>query len=225
MESDAPATVRYYKRGFWDTENLKFSRPHYRLEKLARLINRLCGADERTLLDLGCGPATLRHLLSPAIRYHGIDIAIHDPAPYLREADLLEGPISFDGRQFDIIVAQGLFEYLGDYQSQKFGEIARLLRPGGSFIATYMNFDHRRPNIYGPYSNVRPFEEFRSNLTEFFKVNRAFPSSYNWNHHHPNRTLVKAINMVVNVNIPIIGRALAVDYVLLCSARDPTRLG
>jgi hypothetical protein len=30
-----------HKRDFWSKENLKYSRPHYRLEKSARIINRL----------------------------------------------------------------------------------------------------------------------------------------------------------------------------------------
>ncbi len=84
-----------YKKDFWSEENLKYSRPHFRMEKVARLINRLAGAQERTLLDVGCGPATLMSLLKPNIRYHGVDIAIQKPAPNLIEADFLETPIRF----------------------------------------------------------------------------------------------------------------------------------
>ena len=90
------STVRYRKKDFWSKENLNYSRPHYRLEKSARIINRMAGTRECTLLDIGCGPATLMHLLNPSIQYYGIDIAIHDPAPNLIEADLLEMPIRFD---------------------------------------------------------------------------------------------------------------------------------
>ena len=67
------------------------------------------------LLDVGCGPATLMHLLDQNISYHGIDIAIHEPAPNLIEADFLENPISFHGRKFDIVLAQGIFEYVGTF--------------------------------------------------------------------------------------------------------------
>ena len=45
-------------------------------------------------------------LLRPNIQYHGIDIAIHDPAPNLIEADFLEVPIQFGDKHFDIILAQ-----------------------------------------------------------------------------------------------------------------------
>ena len=75
---------RLYKKDLWSKENLKYSRPHYRLEKSARIINRLARAKEFImLLDVGCGPAALMPLLRPNIQYYGIDIAIHDPFPNL----------------------------------------------------------------------------------------------------------------------------------------------
>src|SRR4051812_35646427 len=78
------------------------------------------------------------------VRYHGIDIAIQEPAPNLIETDIIEAPIAFGGKTFDVIVAQGMFEYVGRFQSQKFAEIASLLNDGGKFIVTYQNFVYRR---------------------------------------------------------------------------------
>ena len=137
-----------HKKDFWSKENLKYSRPHYRLEKSARIINRLARGKRCTLLDVGCGPAALMPLLRPNIQYYGIDIAIHDPAPNLIEADFLETPIRFDDKRFDIILAQGVFEYMGNFQAQKFTEIAQLLNDSGIFIVSYVNFDHRDRYIY-----------------------------------------------------------------------------
>ena len=54
-KDDAGDTL--YKKDFWSEENLKYSRPHYRMKKAARLINRLARGQERMLLDVGCGPA------------------------------------------------------------------------------------------------------------------------------------------------------------------------
>src|SRR5580700_2737522 len=96
-----------YKKGFWSEENLKYGKPHHRLEKSARIINRIAQGKERTLLDVGCGPATLMSLLPPNIRYHGIDIAIHGQAPNLMETDFVAEPIKFGDKTFDIVVAQG----------------------------------------------------------------------------------------------------------------------
>ena len=216
-ESSISGTL--YKKDFWSNENLKYSRPHYRLEKSARIINRLARDKECTLLDVGCGPAALRRLLRPNIQYYGIDIAIHDPAPNMIEADFLETPISFGGKRFDIIIAQGVFEYVGSFQAEKFAEIAALLNDSGLFIVSYVNFAHRDKKIYWPYSNVQAIDDFRQSLEHYFKIQRFFPTSHNWHHLEPSRRLVKAPNMYINVNIPFISRALAVEYFFICSAR------
>jgi cyclopropane fatty-acyl-phospholipid synthase-like methyltransferase len=208
-----------YKKDFWSEENLKYTRPHYRMEKAARLINRLARGQERTLLDVGCGPATLMSLLQPNIKYYGIDIAIHDPAPNLIESDFLEEPIRFGGQRFDMVVAQGVFEYVGKFQSQKFSEIAEILSKGGTFVLSYVNFDHRNKDVYWPYSNVQPFKDFRRSLAGHFEILRFFPTSYNWNHWEPSRKLVRSINMHINLNVPLIGPVLGVEYFFICSAR------
>jgi SAM-dependent methyltransferase len=209
-----------HKKDFWSTENLKYDRPHYRLEKSARIINRLARDNECTLLDVGCGPAALMPLLRPDIQYYGIDIAVHNPAPNLIEADLLETPIRFGDKRFDIILAQGFFEYTGKFQAQKFAEIAGLLNDGGIFIVTYVNFSHRNRRIYWPYSNVQSLDDFRQSLAQHFRIHRSFPTSHNWNHSEPNRELLKAANMNLNINVPFISRLLAVEYFFICSARN-----
>lgn len=214
------AEGKLYKKDFWSQENLKYSRPHYRMEKASRIIGRLAEGKESALFDVGCGPATLMTLLPPNIQYYGIDIAIHDPAPNLIEADFLETPIKFGDRRFDFIVAQGVFEYVGRFQSQKFAEIAELLNPGGVFLVSYVNFDHRRKDVYWPYSNVQPFNEFRKSVAEHFKIRKFLPTSHNWNAREPNRPTVRAVNMRLNMNIPFITRLLAVEYFFICSTRE-----
>lgn len=52
---DGSGAVKYYKRDFWGEENLKFTRPHFRLQKSARVINKMAQGKERDLLDVGCG--------------------------------------------------------------------------------------------------------------------------------------------------------------------------
>ena len=218
MEGDA----KYYKREFWETENLRYVEPHYRMRRVAAQVRKLAGNRELDLLDIGCGPAALARLLPSSVRYHGIDIAIHDPAPNLVELDIVERPIAFKGMTFDIIVAQGLFEYLGDVQSQKLAEIAALLKPGGRFVCTYQNFAHWRRSIYWPYSNMQMPEDFQKDLSQYFTILQAFPTAYNWHHLHPNRKFVRVPQQRMQVNIPVIGRLLAVDYYYLCAAlRSP----
>ena len=206
-----------YKRDFWIKENQKHIPAHYRLQKSARIINDIVGRKESNLLDVGCGPATLMRLLRPNIHYYGIDIAIHDSAPNLIEADILKEPINFTGKRFDIVAALGLFEYVGACQGQKFSEIAELLGECGRFVLTYTNFGHRDKHIFEAFSNVQPFDDFRRSLARHFTIDRCFPTSYNWHGGQPARSLLKAANMHVKANIPLVGSRLAVEYFVICS--------
>jgi SAM-dependent methyltransferase len=208
-----------YKRDFWIEENLKHVPAHYRLRKCGRVVNAIARGKESCLLDIGCGPGTLASVLDRNVHYYGIDIAIRNLASNLMERDILKEPIEFGGRKFDIIVAQGLFEYLGSKQSQKFGEIGRILHPNGKFVVTYTNFDHRAKQIFKAFSNVQPMADFRQDLARHFTVERYFPGSHNWYGGQPARKLVTAANMCLNANIPGISRRLAVDYIFVCSAR------
>jgi len=211
--------VRYYKKDFWAEENLKYARPHHRLEKSARIVNKLARGRECSLLDVGCGPATLMRLISSKINYYGIDIAIQQSAPNLMEADFLKTPIRFDDKKFDIIVAQGFFEYIGEFQSKKFAEVASILKDNGTFLVSYVNFGHRARAVYWPYSNVRPLSEFRASLERHFIVQRQLPTSHNWKHGEPGKKLVKAANRYFDLNVPVISRKLAVEYFFICSPR------
>jgi SAM-dependent methyltransferase len=206
-----------YKKDFWSKENLKYSRPHYRLEKSARIVNRLARANKCTLLDVGCGPAALMPLLRSNIQYYGIDIAIQNPAPNLIEADVLNRPIRFNNKRFDIVIAQGFFEYAGTLQAQKFAEISDLLNDGGIFIVSYVNFDHRDRVIYWPYSNVQALGDFRESLAQQFKIKRSFPTSHNWHHSEPRRKIIRALNMYTNIKVPFISPVLGVEYFFICS--------
>lgn len=208
-----------HKRDFWIKENKKHTPAHYRLRKTGRIVNGIAGSAPCDLLDVGCGPATLETVLRPGINYYGIDIAIQAPAPNLLEADILKGPVAFGGRRFGIVVAQGVFEYLGAAQSQKFEEIAGLLTDGGKFVVTYTNFGHRAGRVFEAFSNVQPMAEFRRDLARRFVIDRSFPTAYTWNGGQPTRRLVQSLNSLVNGNIPVAGPRLAVEYFFVCSRR------
>jgi SAM-dependent methyltransferase len=218
-DSLADAGRVLHKKDFWRTENLRYVTPHPRMVKVARTTNSLVGERECALLDVGCGPATLASLLLPNIQYYGVDIAIKAPAPNLLEADLMESPIGFGDKRFDIVVAQGFFEYVGELQSQKLAEIADILGDDGTFITSYVNFGHRQPRIYQPYSNVQPFDQFRASVEEHFAVRRVLPTSYNWRHRDSDRRIFKAVGLHTDLNVPVVGRSLAIQYILVCTTR------
>lgn len=212
-------TDKYYKHDFWSGENLRYVEPHFRLSKVARIVNNVSAGRECDLLDVGCGPAALMRLLHKHIRYYGIDIALHSSAPNLRQADFVEEPLVFDDRQFDIIVAQGIFEYIGRLQAEKFREIREVLRPAGRAVMSYVNFDHLHRYVYPPYNNVQPFRTFYQSLASVFQIERIIPTSYRWSHAEPSERYMKAIQMHVNWDIPIVGRLFAVEYLFICSHR------
>lgn len=211
-----PTDLVYYDRGFWGEENQKYSSPHYRLEKCARLVNDVAGSHNADLLDVGCGPGTLRRFLRPNVRYHGIDIALSHPGPNMVEADITKDSIRCGDQRFDIVVAQGLWEYMGEHQDRKLSEIAGLLRPNGALITSYVNFGHRSRNVYRVYNNVQPLDEFRRNLEQHFTIERYLPTSHNWPHQEPNRAWLRALNMRFNLRVPYLTRWLAVEYFFVC---------
>ena len=214
---DGGLAVTYYDRDFWSQENLRYTRPHFRLEKAARIVNKLAVGKQCELLDIGCGPATLARFLHENITYHGIDMAIDQPAPYLIEADLVKNPIRFGDKRFDLIVAQGFFEYMGSVQQQKLAEIADLLADNGKFLTTYVNFGHRDREVYWPYNNIHPIGAFRSSLAQYFTVERSFPTSYNWRHSEPGRQFMRVSQMPVMADLPVISRLFGVQYFFICS--------
>lgn len=211
--------LAYYKRDFWSQENLKYVEPHFRLEKSSHLANRIARGRTCDLLDVGCGPGTLRYLLHKNISYYGIDIAIHEPAPCFIQTDFLQAPIAFRNRQFDIVLAQGVFEYAGKLQAEKFAEIRSILKTRGRFIVSYVNFDHVNIFRYPVYNNMQSFEDFKKSLRQSFNIERIIPTSHHWRHNEPTHRVLKALQMHMNLNVPYISPRFAIEYFLIASPR------
>lgn len=216
----------FNQKDFWLKENLRYSQPYFRLEKCARIVNALSRNKSCDLLDIGCGPATLARLLQENINYFGIDIAIHDPAPNLLELDFAQHEIGFGSKSFDVVVAAGVFEYLGSHENKKLSEIRRLLKKDGKFVVTYTNFNHLNDRLidHSIYNNIQPIGFFKRDLESYFRVDRFFPSSHNWHCSEPRRTILKKIQMSLETAIPIITPMLAVNYFFVCSLKNEERL-
>lgn len=212
-------TDNFYKRDFWIEENLVYAQPIFRSKRCARMIAKFAIGEQCDLLDVGCGPASLRRVLPPNVNYHGIDIAIHEPAPYLRELDFSERPIGFNDKRFRFVVALGVLEYMGRRQREKFSEIANILEPNGKFIMSYVNFRHIRKKIYAMYNNVQTIEEMRRGLEEVFRVEQIFPVCHHWRHKQPGRNALPALQMKIDSDIPVFSRLFAVEYFFVCSKR------
>jgi SAM-dependent methyltransferase len=208
-----------YNRDYWAQESLRFTQPHFRLVKSANIINDLSQGRDCDLLDVGCGPATLSKFLDKNINYYGIDLFIHEPAPNLIQEDLLRQEIRFENKHFDLICAFGFFEYMDNLQHKKLNEINQILKPGGRFITSFNNFQHRHPLPAPAYNNMISIGEFLGDLRSLFQVNRFFPTSYNWIASEPCRDWLKRIQMPLQLNIPILNNAFGVQYLFICSKR------
>jgi cyclopropane fatty-acyl-phospholipid synthase-like methyltransferase len=213
------AAENYRSRDYWIVENTEYTEPSFRLRKCARIVDELTRGRACSLLDVGCGPAALRQLLSPNISYFGLDIAIQQPASYLREVDFVRDEISVDQKRFDFVVGMGVFEYMGQRQQQKFEEIRNILNKDGKFIMSYINFGHFRRKVWPNYNNVQPIAKMKHSLAEIFQVDKCFPASHHWRQKQPGKNSIPAIQMRLNFNIPLVSPMLAVEYFFVCSHR------
>jgi len=92
-----------------------------------------------------------------------------------------------------------------------------VLKPNAKFVTSYVNFGHRDRYIYTPYSNIQSIRDFRTSLTRRFHVDRCFPTSYNWRHSEPSRRFLRGSQLRMQLNIPVVGPSLAVEYFFICS--------
>jgi len=103
-----------------------------------------------SVLDLGAGAGivTQMNFRDHAARVCGVDL---DPRvtenPYLHEAKVGTGErIPYGDGEFDVVFADNVLEHLQDPR-QVFAEIARVLKPGGWFLAKTPNRWHYMPII------------------------------------------------------------------------------
>lgn len=112
--------------------------------------------DGLDVLDAGCGPGiTSKHLVTESATVVGIDVSpsmleharerVGEAAEFL-QADLGE-PLPFGAGRFDLVYSSLAFDYVENWE-QLFGELARVLRPGGNLvfscghpIADYLYFE------------------------------------------------------------------------------------
>ena len=206
-------------RDYWSIENLKYVEPHFRLQKIARTLVRLAQGKNSDLLDIGCGPAALAKLLPSIFNYFGIDIAIRAPAPNLIELDIINDEIVFANKNFDFVVASGLFEYLGKHQRKKLAEIRHVTRDSGYFVMSYVNFGHLSKRIWPNYSNVQPIALIRKDIESFFVITGMFSTFHNRVGTEPKRRIIQQIQAGLGFSLPIISPLFAVEFIFVCAPK------
>lgn len=140
-----------YVTGFFDwyaehfdehlVQRLEYSGP----QAVARALAQALGHPPRHLVDLGCGTGLAVQALDPPPKAAtGIDLspamlarasarALYDT---LLEGDLVERLSEFAPAAADAVIAVDTLVYVGDIAGV-FAEVARILDPGGVFVATF----------------------------------------------------------------------------------------
>ena len=107
------------------------------------LFRRYVGGPGRSVLDLGCRDGSLSRAYAGGNEIVGVDAdrealaAAAQLGIETRWADLDE-PLAFDEATFDVVVAGELLEHLRD-PARLVGDVRRVLRPGGTFVASVPN--------------------------------------------------------------------------------------
>jgi SAM-dependent methyltransferase len=107
------------------------------------LFRRYVGGPGRRVLDLGCRDGALTQAYAAGNEVVGVDADREALAEAERRgiethwADL-DGPLEFADASFDVVAAGELLEHLRDPQ-RVVAEIRRVLRPGGTFVASVPN--------------------------------------------------------------------------------------
>jgi SAM-dependent methyltransferase len=115
-----------------------------------------CAADGgagRTCLDVGCGGQPLRsQLIQAGFEYTSFDVG-QNAARTVDFLGAIDGslPDGLAQRQFDLIVCTEVLEHVAQWPNA-FGNLARLLKPGGRLLITC-------PHIWVPHEE--PYDYFR----------------------------------------------------------------
>jgi SAM-dependent methyltransferase len=125
--------------------------PYNALYERPALLDRVDDVADLDVLDLGCGPGvTTAALVGRGARVTGLDgsAALLEHARGLSAAVFVEhdltDPLPFADSAFDVVVSGLVLHYLGDWAAV-LGEVHRVLRPGGRFVAS----------VHHPLTDVR----------------------------------------------------------------------
>ncbi|HEX9582593.1 MAG TPA: class I SAM-dependent methyltransferase [Gemmatimonadales bacterium] len=114
-----------------------------RFRSATRLARVAAGS---AVLDVGSRNGDLRKYLAADVRYQGVDIAPEFAGPNILIHDISSG-IPFEDASFDYVFMIEVMEHVPT-PYQTFGEVRRVLRPGGVFLPSVPNPYHFKELIW-----------------------------------------------------------------------------
>ncbi len=134
---------------------------------------------EDRLLDFGAGRGYVATMNFRRLVCHAAGVDVSEDVflnPHLDEAKLIQagGGIPYDDDSFDVVISSNVLEHI-EQPEIAFAEIARVLRPGGRFIAKTPNSRHYMPLVarLTPTSFHKYFNRLRGR-----KIEDTFPTVY-----------------------------------------------
>lgn len=126
----------------------KTTQAHFFNTRIRRVSELLADFHQGRVLDIGCGPAVVGEIFrGKPVEYHGVDLSedmievcrenYRDDPQYEFSVQAIE-KLGFSDASFDVILCLGILEYVLD-QPAAVREAVRVLRPGGTLIATMLN--------------------------------------------------------------------------------------
>ncbi len=103
-----------------------------------------------TLLDVGVGPAQFHDLFADINKVVGIDFEPYSKADVISD---LSKPMPIQSNYFDVVISSNVLEHI-PYPAVTLHECARVLKPGGIFVASvpFLLMVHQKPYDFYRYT-------------------------------------------------------------------------
>ena len=146
---------RYDKEAFFPSWLGLFVNPFYFARKgLVKNVGDLAHSITGRTLDVGCGSKPYESLY-PASEYIGLEFDTPENRENKQAEYFYDGEtFPFDGKKFDSLVANEVFEHV--FNPDRFlQEIQRVLKPGGKLLLTmpFVWDEHEQPHDFARYSS------------------------------------------------------------------------
>lgn len=143
-----PALPEMSSSELWDTMSSYSEVPAFRIRRLRQVANLL--PEQCRVLDIGSGWGEIIPMVleKPGRKYVGLDFSeamLAEVAKKHPQCHFFHGDTSTINEQFDIVMALEVCEHIVAHKIFAFfGEVQRLLKPGGLFIVTVPVFEDLR---------------------------------------------------------------------------------